>query len=68
MKLYKYYSIHRPVSIGTYPKKGMQYFMNFDFRAHVEKINRDAWGWLAYDRPLTEKECRDYELFPGGII
>ena len=61
--MWKYFSVHRPVGIGTYPKEGMKEFENFDYRKEV----RDgicAWGILYYDRKLTEKEMHDYELLP----
>ena len=60
--MYKYYSINRPVSIGTYPKNGFQGFENYNFRKWIGEINHDAWGELYYDRVLTEKEENDYEL------
>ena len=31
----KYYSIMRPVSIGTHPKNGMMDFINYDARTEV---------------------------------
>lgn len=60
--MYKYYSINRPVSIGTYPKKGFCGFENYNFRKWVGEINHEAWGELYYDRILEEKEEKDYEL------
>ena len=61
--MWKYFSVHRPVGIGTYPKDRMVEFENFDHRREV----RDgicAWGIIYYDRELTEKEMHDYELVP----
>lgn len=59
--MYKYYSLLRPVSIGTYPKKGMQAFKNYDYRQEIAGIGR-AWGELFYDRKLTDKEISSYDL------
>ena len=58
----KYYSTQRPVSIGTYPRGGVEEIRNFDRREYVEEIGREAWGFILYDRELSEKECNDYEL------
>lgn len=60
----RYYSILRPVSIGTYPKPGMVGFENYDRRQYVPSIGREAWGWLEYDRELTEREQASYDLIP----
>ena len=57
-----YYSLHRPVSPGTYPRDGLVDFENFDRRSMVENIGREAWAVLHYDRELTDRELRDYEL------
>jgi len=61
---YKYYSTQRPVDIGTFPKteNGPVQIVNFDKRAWVENATFRAWGYLAYDAPLTEKQIDDYEL------
>lgn len=62
----RYYSTQRPVAPGTYPRRGAQKIMNFDCRAQVELIGRQAWGYIEYDRDLTEKEAKDYELVRAG--
>lgn len=58
----RYYTIMRPVAPGTFPKEGMKEFENFDCRTYIEEINHEAWGWLEYDRELTETEARSYDL------
>ena len=58
----RYYSIHRPVGPGTFPKAGAQEIQNYDDRTYVAEIGREAWGHIGYDRELTEKEMADYEL------
>lgn len=58
----RYYSILRPVGIGTYPKEGMETFHNFDQREYVDEIKREAWGWLDYSRELTAEEMKSYDL------
>ena len=61
---YKYYSTQRPVDIGTFPKteNGPLRLVNFDSREGVEQGQFQAWGYLVYDAPLTEKQISDYEL------
>ena len=63
----RYYSIMRPVSIGTCPAEGMVSYHNFDNRTYVEAIDREAWGYIEYSRELTEQEYMSYELFPENI-
>lgn len=58
----KYYSIMRPVSIGTHPK-GMEGFINYDTRTEIN--GRMVWAELYYSRELTQKELADYEMIKG---
>ena len=60
----KYYSVLRPVSIGTFPKDGAQEIVNFDSRIYIESIGRDAWGWIEYDRELSKREYESWDLLP----
>ncbi len=60
---YRYFSTMRPVSIGTYPNNGkVVEIHNFDSRKMIPKIQREAWGYIDYSEPLTEKEALSYEL------
>ena len=54
----KYYSIMRPVSIGTHPKIGMVDFINYD-------TGRMVWIEIYYNRELTQKEMEDFEMEKG---
>ena len=61
----KYYSTQRPVMPGSFPKpegNKILEIVNFDGKQYVPKIGRDAWGYIEYREPLTEKEAADYEL------
>ena len=65
---YRYYSTQRPVDIGTFPKPAGNApveIHNYDKRQPVENGKMQAWGYLEYARPLTEKEAGDYELRPA---
>lgn len=62
--MYRYYSILRPVGIGTFPKKDCKINIhNFYQREYVPSIDREAWGYIEYEEPLTEEEMRCYDLF-----
>ena len=66
--LYRYYSTQRPVDLGTYPKppdNKPAEIHNFDKRIPVEGESMQAWGYLEYPKPLTEKQMSDYELRPA---
>lgn len=76
--MYKYYSLERPVSIGTYPKNPknkLLAFENFEKDNQcVKQLVRDndmcfnAWGYLLFEKPLTDKEIKDYELGDAGEV
>lgn len=51
----KYYSIMRPVSIGTHPK-GMEDFINYDTRTEIN--GRMVWAELYYSRELTKRNLQ----------
>lgn len=61
--MYKYYTILRPTAPGTCPK-GFTRFHNYDKRQYIAAIRHDAWGWIDYPSPLTDRECRSYDLVP----
>jgi len=54
-KLYRYYLTQRPPSPGTFPK-GTTDIVSFDDKTD------GAWGYVEYDKPLTETQISDYEL------
>lgn len=62
--LFKYYSTQRPVDIGTFPKTegGPVKIGSFDRRSFVEDGSFQAWGYLLYTAPLTERQAQSYEL------
>lgn len=64
-KRYRYYCLERPAGPGAIPR-GVVVITNFDQREMVDEIRREAWGWIEYERALTEKEMRDYELMEAG--
>ena len=59
----KYYSTQRPVSIGTFPsRKQVKIIVNFDGRPFIDGIGSQAYGYIVFAKPLSEKEAADYEL------
>lgn len=61
----RYYSILRPVSMGTFPEPSDNHILeihNFDESRFVDEIGRKAWGFISYEKPLTDKEAAQYEL------
>lgn len=67
---YRYYSTQRPVDLGTFPKPPDNpvvevHNYDVDSRVPVENGMIQAWGYVEYRKPLTEKEAGDYELRPA---
>ena len=59
----RYYSVLRPVSIGTYPPGHVvEGFCNFEVRTHVPEIGRDAWGYIDFAEPIPDAEAIQYDL------
>lgn len=66
---YVYYSTQRPVGPGTCPKEGLLETYNFSDMEHLPALpcNKVAFGYLLYDRMLTDQEIDDYELIADPI-
>ena len=67
---FRYYSTQRPVDIGTFPKppdNKVLEIVNFDKRIPVENEPFHAWGYVEYQKPLTEKQADEYELRPASF-
>jgi hypothetical protein len=61
--LYRYYSTQRPIMPGGYPNSEKPVnLVNFDTRESVADGQFQAWGYLEYEKPLTDKQRTDYEL------
>ena len=60
---YRYYSIHRPVGPGTFPKAELaRNVENYDGKTLIMEIGREAYGHIDYDEALTDNEANSYEL------
>ena len=60
MKVWRYYCRFRPPMPGGIPRDGITNMASFDWPQSFNGVG--CWGWVEYDRPLTEKEISDYEL------
>jgi len=64
----RYYSVLRPVSIGTFPAgHNVIAIDNFEDRVYIPAIDRKAWGYIDFEDTLTEQECYQYDLVKGNI-
>ena len=64
MKNYRYYSKLRPVSIGTYPKGGVQSLHNYEDRQYVMDAGCKVWGYIEYDRVCNSSKTTPWILNP----
>lgn len=63
----RYYSIMRPIGIGTYPAGAhIINICNFGCRKYVDEIGREAWGYIDFAHTLSKQNQMNYELLPGG--
>ena len=61
----RYYSFHRPLDIGTFPKPAGNRILtiyNYDDPPTVEWDSRKPYGYIEYEYPLDPKLADDYEL------
>lgn len=65
--MFRYYSTQRPVGPGSFPRKDGCIVHNFDNRQEVPEAGCEAWGYIDYPEPLTEREAASYELLDGRL-
>lgn len=58
----RYYSKMRPVAPGTFPNAGAVEIHNYDERTYIPECGCEAWGYIEYDRELTDAEISAYEF------
>jgi len=63
-KVYIYYMTQRPPMPGAMPTEGLKFIDENTQLRFIDEIGRDAYARLTYNRKLTEKEIKDYELTP----
>lgn len=64
-EVYRYYCLMRPVGPGAVPRDFTDWG-ELDHTIVIPYIDHGAWGWVEYERPLTEREIHDYELAYAG--
>ena len=62
--MFRYYSIQRPVTPGSFPKKPGCVISNYPEKFYVSSAAVNAWGHIDYTEPLTDAEIKNYELQP----
>lgn len=65
---YLYYSVQRPISIGTFPNRPDNpptEIKNFDARTPVEGGTFMAWGTITFAKALSVVDAKGYELHPS---
>ena len=55
----KYATLMRPPGPGAVPREG---WIDTSFDELTTPSGHHAWGWVEYNRKLTQKEIDDYEL------
>ena len=61
---YKYYTLYRAPGPFCQPKDGLISVKSYEQRTKVTD-RYAAWGEVTYNRLLTDKEIRDFELLPA---
>ena len=54
----RYYSTQRPIVPGSFPKpegNTIEQIVNFPAKTYVDEIWKQAWGYIDYEKPLSEK-------------
>lgn len=68
--MYRYYLIQRPAMPGAFPKpQGNRVLSieNYDERTFCEEIDREAWGYVEYEKPVSAVLLHNYEMVEGGV-
>lgn len=66
--MYKYYSLLRPVSVGTIPNCTISEMVNFDQRKYVDEIQREAWGYFVTPDEITGEKVCEYDLLSADSL
>lgn len=69
MKRYRYYCPARPPVPGAIPRGVIRVECADEdgYMVDEERYSHQCWGFVEYDRELTQKEIDDYELDPEVI-
>ena len=64
-KIYRYYCLYRPPAPGAVPKD-FTVAVPYDDRRYCPEVERMAWGYVEYDKPLTPQTVINYEMAVAG--
>lgn len=67
----RYYSTQRPIAPGSFPEpegNTVERIVNFPAKTYVDEIWKQAWGYIDYEKSISEKDASDYELTQGGAF
>ena len=60
---FKYFATQRILQLGAFPKnENLMQVVNFNEPTYCVAIGNKAYGYVEYSKPLSDKECSDYEL------
>lgn len=63
--MYRYYFLLRPPAPGTHPR-GATKVVSFDQKEFVQEIEREAWGYVEYGKPISNSD--DWDLVHGWAM
>lgn len=68
--MYRYYSTERPVMPGTFPRQdGTEDIYNFFYgKIFCEEIQKEAWGYIEYQQPISPEKAQEYELTESNSV
>lgn len=61
----RYYNPKHHITPGTYPEPDdnkILKIVNFDKLTYCDEPGRDCWGYIEYEKPLSEKQASAYGL------
>lgn len=61
----RYYCPMRPPAPGAIPNDGLVSIQSNNYRTYDANAGREVWGYVEYNRLLSRKEIRNYELIPA---
>ncbi len=67
----RYYSTQRPIMQSSFPalrKNKVLTIVNFNEPKYCREVDRDCFGYIEYETPLTEKEMVEYELVRDRLL
>lgn len=59
--VYRYYCLYRPPMPGGVPRDGLERAICWDWPQSFNGVS--SWGYVEYNRPLSDEEVGSYELF-----